>query len=49
MGSNILEARVKCISFYLAFYTVKLESLLLTAGQSESGVKYKLKDEKIFF
>ena len=26
--------------FYLAFYTVKLESQFLTAGHSESGVKH---------
>lgn len=30
--------------FYLAFYTVKLESIFLTAGHSESGVKYNTKD-----
>jgi hypothetical protein len=34
--------------FYLAFNTVKLESPFLTAGQSESGVKYRPKDENTF-
>jgi hypothetical protein len=29
---------------YLAFYTVKLESLFLTAGHSKSRVKYNTKD-----
>lgn len=35
--------------FYLAFNTVKLESPFLTASHPESGVKYKLKDEKNIF
>jgi len=52
--NNIGKAEVavcystEVLQFYLAFFTVKLESLFLTAGHSESGVKYKHKDGKLF-
>jgi len=52
--NNIGKAEVAvCYSsevhqFYLAFYSVKLESLFLTAGHSESGVKYKPKHENTY-